>query len=187
MITASTCCAKVASTKSCSKLSLALRQMNIQTKDFSVWQWNHIKYMPPRSFMFVPEWFIFHVPTPAVWPKGWTLSSVGGPCLSGASWSALLRLASIRSQEARRGVNGFGSFCRNKRASPAGAKTGNTEHHLDTRFGDIDAIISSLNTFLLKIPGWIPDTHQIQQITSISCANLASTRNSLTSSPALRR
>ncbi|WNM63557.1 hypothetical protein [Candidatus Nitrospira neomarina] len=31
-------------------------------------------------------------PTPAGWPKGGTLLSVGGPCLSHASWSALLRI-----------------------------------------------------------------------------------------------
>ena len=38
--------------------------------------------------------FVFH-PTPADRPKGWTLLSSGGPCLSIASWSALLRLASV--------------------------------------------------------------------------------------------
>jgi hypothetical protein len=32
-----------------------------------------------------------------------------------ASWSALY-LASVRSHEVRRGVNGFGSFCRNKKS-----------------------------------------------------------------------
>ena len=78
---------------------------------------------------------VSHGPTPAVWPQGGTLSSAGGPCLSAASWSALLRLASVRSNEARRGVTGFGAFCRNKRASPAGAKPGNTGNHVDTRVG----------------------------------------------------
>ena len=63
----------------------------------------HDEYIVPRSFMWVPEMFDSHGPRPAVWPKGGTLSSVGGPCLSGASWSALLRLTSIRSNEARRG------------------------------------------------------------------------------------
>ena len=87
-----------------------------------------------------PKSFIPSAPTPAVWPTGGTLSSAGGPCLSGASWSALLRFASVRSNEARRGVHGFGSFCRNKRASPAGAKPGNTEHHVSTRMGDAHAI-----------------------------------------------
>ncbi|MEO8327384.1 MAG: hypothetical protein ABI618_16145, partial [Nitrospirota bacterium] len=38
-----------------------------------------------------------------------------GPCLSLASWSALLRFASLLFNEARRGVNGFGHFCRNKK------------------------------------------------------------------------
>jgi len=77
--------------------------------------------------------------TPAVWPKGGTLSSAGGPCLSGASWSALLKLAAVPFNEARRGVNGFGPFCRNKRASPAGAKPGNTENHCDARIGETSA------------------------------------------------
>ncbi|MBA3611428.1 MAG: hypothetical protein H0W49_00640 [Nitrospirales bacterium] len=38
-----------------------------------------------------------------------------------ASWSALRRLASVPSNEARLGVNGFGAFCRNKKPvlSPA--------------------------------------------------------------------
>jgi len=103
--------------------------------------------MAPRSFMRVTEMFVSHDPTPAVRPKGGTLSSAGGPCLSGASWSALRRLASILSNEARRGVSGFGSFCRNKRASPAGAKPGNTENHGDTRVGDISAMRSPASAF----------------------------------------
>ena len=102
--------------------------------------------------MCVPERFISHGSTPAVWPTGGTLSSAGGPCVSpsirlrtgSASWSALLRLTSLPSHEARRGAPGFGAFCRNKRpvlsqvegASPAGAKPGNTEQHVDTRVGD---------------------------------------------------
>ena len=113
---------------------------------------DHTEYRVPRSFMCVPERFVSHGPTPAVWPKGGTLSSAGGPCLSGASWSALLRLASVRSNEARRGVNGFGAFCRNKRASPAGAKPGNTEHHVDTRVGDTRAMRSPASAFLLANP-----------------------------------
>jgi hypothetical protein len=98
------------------------------------WFWDHIEYMPHRSFMCVTDMVISPAPTPAVRPKGRTLSSVSGPCLSlstwlridSASWSALLRLASLRSHEARRGVKSFGSFCRNKSASPAGTKPGNT-------------------------------------------------------------
>jgi hypothetical protein len=91
-------------------------------------------------------------PTPAVWPKGGTLSSAGGPCLSGASWTALLRLASVPSNKARWGVNGFGAFCRNKRASPAGAKPGNTEYHVDTRVGFTSAMRLPPNAFLLENP-----------------------------------
>ena len=81
--------------------------------------------------MCVPEGFVSHGPTPAVWSEDGRFHPPGGPCLSGASWSDLLRLASVRSYETRRGVNGFGSFCRNKRTSPAGAKPGNTENHAD--------------------------------------------------------
>src|SRR5690606_35846551 len=40
------------------------------------------EYRVPRSFMYVPERFLSHSPTPAVWPKGGTLYSAGGPCLS---------------------------------------------------------------------------------------------------------
>ena len=36
-------------------------------------------------------------------------------------------LASVPSNDAERGVNGFGSFCRNKRTSIAGTKPSNTE------------------------------------------------------------
>ena len=108
---------------------------------------DHTEYMAPRSFMWVTEMFVSHGPTPAVWPKGGMLSSAGGPCLSAASWSALLRLASVRSNETRRGVTGFGAFCRNKRSSPAGAKPGNTENQVDTRVGGTSAIGSSANTF----------------------------------------
>ena len=87
------------------------------------------------------------------WPKGGTHSS-GWRALfepfdktlrtGSASWSALLGLAFVPSHEARRGVTGFGPYCRNKRpvlshaegASPAGAKPGNAEHHVHTRVGD---------------------------------------------------
>ncbi len=57
--------------------------------------------------------------------------------LRGASWSALPGSRPSHLHEAGRGVNGFGSFCRNKRASPAGAKPGNSENHVDTRSGHI--------------------------------------------------
>ena len=97
--------------------------------------------------MCVSEWFVSHGSTPAVWPDGVTLSSAGGPCVSGASWSALSRLTSLLSHEARQGVIGFGAFCRNKRASPAGAKPGNTEHHLDMRIGDTRARRSPASLF----------------------------------------
>ena len=85
----------------------------------------------------------FHFPTPAARLQGRTLLSTGGPCPSVASWSASPWLASAPSDKAGRGVSGFGSFCRNKRASPAGATPGNTEHHGDTRVGDISAMRST--------------------------------------------
>ena len=115
--------------------------------------------MAPRSFMWIIEACISHGPTPDFWPKGGTLSSAGGPCLSRASWSALRRLASVRSNEPGRGVTGawcvsksatvIGAFCRNKRASPAVAKPGNTENHVDTIIGARSAMRSPANTFWL--------------------------------------
>jgi hypothetical protein len=62
-----------------------------------------------------------------------TLSLPGRPCPSVASWAALRRLASALSDVTRQGVTGFAYFCRNKSGSPAGAKPGNTEHHVETR------------------------------------------------------
>ena len=101
-----------------------------------------------------PFMIISHGPMPAVWPKGRAPLSAGGPCLSQASWSALRNLASVPS-EARRGINGFGSFCRNKRpvlspvegASPAGAKPGNTEKHI--------AMLMKINADLDKVSAGI--------------------------------
>ncbi|GJL65402.1 MAG: hypothetical protein NPIRA05_03730 [Nitrospirales bacterium] len=92
---------------------------------------------------------IAHGPMPAVWPKGRTPLSAGGPCLSQASWSALRSLASIPSED-RRGINGFGAFCRNKRASPAGAKPGNTEKHIDTRM-ELEADLDSVSAEITKL------------------------------------
>jgi len=105
--------------------------------------------------MCVPERFVSHGPTPAVWPTEGTLSSAGGPCVSpsirlrtgSASGPALLRPAALPSHEARRGVSGFGPFCRNKRpvlsqiegASPAGAKPGHTELPVDTKVANTRA------------------------------------------------
>src|SRR5690606_23583786 len=96
----------------------------------------HPEYMPLRFYMRVTDKFSSYVPTPAVWPNGGTPSAAGGPCLSEASWPALLSWCPSVPIEARRGVNGFGSFCRNKRSSPAGAKPGNTERHWGTRAED---------------------------------------------------
>ncbi len=63
-------------------------------------------------------------PTPAGWPQGGTLLASSGPCVSPASWSALLPVSvPPLLKEARRGVNGFGSFCRNKRTSSYGGET----------------------------------------------------------------
>ena len=87
--------------------------------------------------------------TPAGWPKGGTLSSPGGPCSSPASWSALRKLASRPSFEVRRGVTGFGYFCRNKSGSPAGAKPGNTKKRMNTRVRNISAMRSHHRLFLL--------------------------------------
>jgi hypothetical protein len=43
---------------------------------------DHTEYRVPRSFLCVPERFVSHGSTPAVWPNGGTLSSAGGPCVS---------------------------------------------------------------------------------------------------------
>jgi len=84
-----------------------------------------------------------HFTTPADWPLGRTLGSGSGPCLSGASWSALLRLASDTSNVASLDVNGFGHFglhhngCAFQDAigesSAAGPNLGNTENRLSTK------------------------------------------------------
>jgi len=69
-----------------------------------------------------------HCPTPAVRPSGRTLFSIRRAL---SERSELVRhppLASVPSNKAELGVNGFGSFCRNKRASSAGAKPGNTKN-----------------------------------------------------------
>lgn len=85
---------------------------------------------------------------PAVWPRGRTLSSVGGPCLSpsiklragSAIWAALRKLASALSDAARQGVNGFGTFCRIQRSSSVGAKPDTIEHRVDTRVEETSAM-----------------------------------------------
>ncbi len=56
----------------------------------------------------------------------------------------------VPSHEAGRGVNGFGAFCRNKRALPAGAKPGNIEHHAETGVGETIARPSFTGTFSWK-------------------------------------
>ena len=60
-------------------------------------------------------------------------SSMGGPCLSLASWPAFLWVASVQSEKTGRGVNGFGSFCRNKRTSAVGPKPGTGSFSLLTK------------------------------------------------------
>jgi hypothetical protein len=75
--------------------------------------WDHTEWMVPRSFIWIPDMFVSQGPTPAARPSGWTRSWPGEPCLSAASWLVLLYLASISCNKAGRGVNGFGSFCRN--------------------------------------------------------------------------
>ena len=108
------------------------------------------------SFRCLTEIFVSPGPTPAVWPKGGTLSSTGGPCLipsawlriDSASWPALPKFASIRSHKAKWGVNGFGSFSRKKRpalsqaegTSAAGPKPGIIEKHVNTIIGGTSGI-----------------------------------------------
>ena len=81
-------------------------------------------------------------PTPAGWPKGGTLLLASGPCLSlGELGRSILCLASLPSNEARRGVNGFGPFCRNKRGSAAGPRSGANK---------FCTLVNRLGTFLLQ-------------------------------------
>ncbi|MEO8325056.1 MAG: hypothetical protein ABI618_04350 [Nitrospirota bacterium] len=62
-------------------------------------------------------------PTPAGWPQGGTVFASRGPCVSLASWSALQSVRVPLCNQASRGVNGFGSFCRNKRTLSYGGET----------------------------------------------------------------
>ena len=61
------------------------------------------------------------------------LSSIGGTCLSLASWPAFLGFASVQSEQNGRGVNGFGSFYPNKRTSAAGPTPGTCSFLLLTK------------------------------------------------------
>jgi len=98
--------------------------------------------MDPGSFMCVTEMFVSHGQTPAVWPEGRRLSSTGGPLspsarlrTGSASWTALLKLASVPLNEAGWGVTMhgasqrarplLGSFAPQQRLRPSGrAKQG---------------------------------------------------------------
>jgi len=86
--------------------------------------------------------FVSQGPTPAVRPSEWTLSSVGEPCLSAASWLALrvwrpshvmrpngasMVLATFASTTT---VAPFGTH--QGASSAAGPNPGNTEKHGDT-------------------------------------------------------
>jgi len=53
-------------------------------------------------------------PTPAIRPSGRTLVSIGGPCLSAASWLALLIVASVQSDEAGGASVVLGPFAKTK-------------------------------------------------------------------------
>ncbi len=53
-------------------------------------------------------------PTPATRPSGRTLVAIGGPCLSAASWLALLVVASVQSAEAGGASLVLGPFAKTK-------------------------------------------------------------------------
>ena len=107
-----------------------------------------------QSLILLPNCLCLYriTPPPADRPAGLTLKSRGGPCLSLASWAALPLPASARLNVANLGENGFGSFCQNKRASAAGARPGNIEHHVDTKAGEASAIRSPASAFLPANP-----------------------------------
>jgi len=85
--------------------------------------WDHTECMVPRFFIWIPEIFISRGPTPVVRLHGRTLLSFCGPCLSAASWTAL-HLASVPSNMAGLGVNGFVYFSRKKSRSAVGTNPG---------------------------------------------------------------
>jgi len=97
----------------------------------------------------IPLW-----PTPAVRPSGRTLFLFGGPCLSVASWSAP-HPASVPSNNAELGVNGFGAFCRNKRASAAGPKPGITKNLMHPIVEQTHSTWFTYQQFLSENSRWI--------------------------------
>ena len=95
--------------------------------------------MGPRPFLCVPEGYVSHGPMPAVWLKGGTLSSAGGPCVRGASWSALLRMASIRSHAGQTGRHWFWGLLPEQKACPESRRRslacrGETRQHRTSRW-----------------------------------------------------
>ncbi len=118
---------------------------------------DHAEYRAPRFFMCVPKRVVSHGLTPAVWPKGGTLSSAAGPCVSGARWAALLRLASVRSNEPRRGVKVLKPFSGTKgpRLSGRNPATQNI-----TLIGELGTYVRGVHLpalFCWKPPKWLPD------------------------------
>ncbi len=57
----------------------------------------------------------------------------------------------------RHGQHGFGSFCRNKRASAAGPRPGITENHLDSVYWATTFNVFHLPTTFKKFSRWILD------------------------------
>ncbi len=67
-----------------------------------------------RALLATPSLVPSGGPTPATQPSGRTLGSIGGPCLSAASWRALLVLASVQSTEAGGASLVLGPFAKTK-------------------------------------------------------------------------
>ncbi len=93
---------------------------------------DHTEYRVPSSFILISAMFVSQGPTPAVWLSEWTLSLIRRALFERSELARPPYLSSMSSNEAGRGVNGFGYFYRNKSGSAAGPKPGNTENHNDT-------------------------------------------------------
>ena len=101
--------------------------------------------LPPTASIYCSTFHLFPPPCFSLiqhlltGPEGQTLRAFVKPCLNpsirlrtcSTSWSALLRLASVPSNEACLGVNGFGYFPRKESHSAAGPRPSNTENYLD--------------------------------------------------------
>ncbi len=98
------------------------------------------------------------------WPKGGTLLYPWRTLFEPGELGRPPQVCVPPSYEPRRGVTGFGHFCRNKSGSAAGPKPGNTEHHVDTKLEPPVRYVSSqlvipmnFPSLLIRCPSPLPD------------------------------